>query len=155
MALFPRLISMVGRYDALAQIVEQEQNIVDQVLGLTSAARVGDQAKRQLSVAGAETMYLASAALLLQGNLERLIRKIDSMGIAGQISYMSEMRQRSQDLQHRFIDKLVDVYRTKYKATNSRIIMKGPTDWSYATYPDAKFAEEAFSRIKSWQNKVN
>lgn len=155
MALYPRLIAMAGRYDALAQIVEQEQNIVDQVLGLTSAARVGDQAKRQLSVAGAETMYLASAALLLQGNLERLIRKIDSMGIANQVTYMNDMRQRSQDIQHRFIDKLVDVYRTKYKATNSRMITKGPTDWSYATYPDAKFAEEAFSRIKSWQNKLN
>ncbi len=155
MALFPRLISIAAHYDALAQIVEQDQNIVDRLFGLTSAARVGDQAKRQLSVAGSETMYLAAAALLLQGNVKRLIRKIEALGISHRITYFEEMVLRSQDLEHRFIDKLMDVYNTKYKATNSKIIKKGPTDWNYAVFPDAKFSEEAHTRIKTWKNKVN
>lgn len=155
MALYPRLIAMTGRYDALSSITEQDQNIVDRVLGLQSAARVGNQAKRQLTVSGVETMYLAATALVLQGSLQRLLDKLDAMGVANQVSYIDDMRERSSQLSTRFIERLMKVYDNKYKTNNAKIIAKGPTDWNYATYPDAKFSQEAWNRLRTWLNKYN
>ena len=155
MALYPRLIAMAGRYDALASIIEQDQNIVDAVLGLQSAARAGDQAKRQLTVAGVETMYLAAAGLVLHGNMQRLINKLDAMGVANQVTYIDDMRARSQHLATNYIERLMSVYQAKYQANNAKIIAKGPTDWSYATFPDAKFSQEAWARLRAWVTKFH
>lgn len=153
MALYPRLIAMAGRYDALAQIVEEDQNIVDRLLGLQSAARAGDQAKRQLTVAGVETMYLAAAALVLQGNIQRLVDKLEAMGIAHRVSYINDMKARSEELSVRFIEPLMEIYEARFKSNNTKIEAKGPTDWNHVTYPDAKFSQEAYRRISTWMNK--
>lgn len=153
MALYPRLLAIANRYDALASLIEEDQNIVDRMFGLQSVQRFGEQAKRQITVAGVETMYLASAALVLQGNLKQLVAKLDKMGIADQVPYINDMRARSEDLNSRFINPLMQMYESKYRANNAKIEAKGPTDWNHATYPDAKFSQEAWRRINAWMQK--
>ena len=122
---------------------------------MTSSERVGDQAKRQITVAGVETMYLASAALVLQGNLGRLIHKLESLGIAEQVPYINDMRARYHDLSTRYIEPLIEIYEQRFLENNSKIEAKGPTDWNHATYPDAKFSQEAYRRINKWKAKFN
>lgn len=153
MALYPRLLKVAGHYDALSTLIEEDRNIVDQLMGLESAARAGDQATRQITVAGVETMYLASSALVLQGNLERLLAKLSSMGIAHQVPYIDDMRMMANKLGDDFIAPLMEIYETKYQANNAKIEKKGPTDWNYATFPDAKFSQEAWRRLKAWSDR--
>ncbi len=159
LSLYHRLNRVLRNYAGVNDLVKPDTAVVDAInaqIFTDFSIESGEFNSRFLSGSGVEVMYFVSAAYFLKSGLDKVIEKIEELGL--DTPYLMDMKFKSQQLAERFIDPLMSIYSSKFAENNSNILSKGPTDWNYTYYSDALYCHNVFSivaeikKMKSFNN---
>ncbi|MBC97299.1 MAG: hypothetical protein CME63_06095 [Halobacteriovoraceae bacterium] len=90
-------------------------------------------------------MYFLASAYFLKSGLDQVIGKLEY--INREVPYLLDMKNKSRELQERFISPLLEIYETHFLKKNESILNKGPTDWNYTYYSDALYSQKTYSVV--------
>ncbi|MCK5072740.1 MAG: hypothetical protein KAQ98_04885 [Bacteriovoracaceae bacterium] len=102
---------------------------------------------KRITATGVELMYFLAPAVMINLKLGQLVEKIKSFGIQDKVQYFKDFEKEHADLANRIINPILEKYESDYAEQNQKIVNKGPTDWNFAFFPDALFANKAYKVI--------
>ncbi|MCF8058436.1 MAG: hypothetical protein K9K67_04015 [Bacteriovoracaceae bacterium] len=156
LSLFHRLNRVMRNYEGVTNIIRPDTSVVDQInqnLGTRFGVSSGVFNNRQLTGSGVEIMYFLSAAAVLREQMEAFVARIEKLGLRNQVSFVGPMEGKIHEIETRFINPLMEVYKNNFMVRNSKILKKGITDWNYTYYPDALYCEGVYQLVTKWSEK--
>tara|TARA_Y100000780_G_scaffold230526_1_gene252918 strand:- start:17105 stop:20692 length:3588 start_codon:yes stop_codon:yes gene_type:complete len=148
LSLFHRLKKVLSYYQGVQEVVKTDDRLIQAIhsqineeFGITSA----EFNNRMITGAGVEVMYFLASAYFLKSGLDQVIGKLEY--INREVPYLLDMKNKSRELQERFISPLLEIYETHFLKKNESILNKGPTDWNYTYYSDALYSQKTYSVV--------
>ncbi|MBT3584030.1 MAG: hypothetical protein HN509_03910 [Halobacteriovoraceae bacterium] len=152
MSLRHRLKATLAEYADVSDYVGTDTSVLDAIYaGLPADARLvmAPKGSKRITTTGVELMYFASCAAVLSMQLDRLLSKIEKFGLNTEVAYVKEFEKASIDLKQRYVLELLENYRELgFAENNEKIVEKGPTDWNYVVYPDARYSNSVYQSLK-------
>ncbi|OUR99643.1 hypothetical protein A9Q84_01070 [Halobacteriovorax marinus] len=155
MSLVHRLNRVLTNYTGLQDIVKMDSSVIDAINNsLSTNFSLPPQAPTSdlPSLSGVELMYVASVALVIKENINKLISHMEDMSLTN-VQGLEQFEERLKLLEESFIAPLYNHYKLHFRAHNRKIVNKGPTDWNFSYFPDANYSESVFKQLQKLQKK--
>lgn len=151
-SLFHAYKRVISQYGGITDVQGIDMDVIDQInrnLGTNITATNAGFNSRAITNSGVEVMYFVSTAIVLEAHVDALIAKLEALD-ATDVRYFEDFKKYRKKLRENYIEPLMKLYADQYDDLNKKIIAKGPTDWNHSYYPDARFSNEVFERIKKF-----
>ncbi len=150
MSLLHRFKRVISQYPGITDIAGIDMDVIEQInrnLGTDIIATKAGFNGRAITNSGVEIMYFLIVAVVLEAEVDSLIEKLKSQGLTD-VSYFEDFVKYAKKLRENYIVPFMEIYTQKFDRHNKKIIKKGPTDWNHSYYPDARFSNEVYERVK-------